>query len=179
MSPRHAILFTIVFAILVPYYYLVDTPALKLVRLREQQESLLKLSTIDSLTLTRGAETIRFQKTSDPKRYQVVEPANGFIPQDLMQATMSLLMGAKSVEVVSDNPNDLRQFGLDQPTTTMVITAPGRQPIRIEFGSLNPTKTAVYARIIGIPKVFLMGRNLDYYQTLMFQWIEGKQGKNA
>jgi len=30
-----------------------------------------------------------------------------------------------------------------------------------------------------VPKVFLLGRNLEYYQTLMFQWVEGKQGKNA
>jgi hypothetical protein len=178
VSPRHAILFTIVFAILLPYYVLIDTPQLKMVRL-QQQESLLKLSSIDSITLNRGAETIRFQRTSDPKLYQVIQPSNGFIPQDLMQATMALLIGAKSVEVVSDNPSDLRQFGLDQPTTTMVITAPGREPIHIDFGALNPTKTAVYARIIGVPKVFLMGRNLEYYQTLMFQWVEGKQGKNA
>jgi hypothetical protein len=179
MSPRHAILFTIVFAILLPYYYLVDTPALKVVRLKQEQESLLKLSSIDGITVSRGPETIKFERTSDPKRYQVVTPSNGFIPQDLMQATTALLLGATSVEVVSDNPNDLRQFGLDQPSTTMVIEAPGREPIRIEFGSLNPTKTAVYARIIGNPKVFLLGRNLEYYQTLMFQWIEGKQGKNA
>jgi hypothetical protein len=27
--------------------------------------------------------------------------------------------------------------------------------------------------------VFLLGQNLEYYQSLMFQWIEGKQGKNA
>jgi hypothetical protein len=179
MSPRHAILFTIVFAALLPYYYLIDTPALKMVRLKQEQESLLKLSSINAIALTRGAETIRFETTADPKRYQVVEPSNAFIPQDLMQAITALLLGAKSVEVVSDNPNDLRQFGIDQPTTTMVISAPGHEPIHVEFGSLNPTKTAVYARIVGIPKVFLMGRNLEYYQTLMFQWVEGKQGKNA
>ncbi len=179
MSPRHAILFTIVFAILLPYYYLVDTPALKVVRLKQEQESLLKLTSIDAIEVSRGPETVKFAKTSDPKRFQVVQPSNGFIPQDLMQATTALLLGAKSVEVVSDNPSDLRQFGLDQPSTTMVINAPGREPIRLEFGSLNPTKTAVYARIIGTPKVFLLGRNLEYYQTLMFQWIEGKQGKNA
>ena len=30
-----------------------------------------------------------------------------------------------------------------------------------------------------MPKVFLLGENIEYYQSLMFQWIEGKQGKNA
>jgi hypothetical protein len=37
----------------------------------------------------------------------------------------------------------------------------------------------VYAQIEGLPQVFLLGKNLQYYETLMFQWIEGKQGKNA
>ncbi len=180
MSPRHAILFTIVFAILLPYYFLVDQPTIKRVELKGQQEGLLKLPGIDAITLTRGNETIRYQKTADGKLYKVIEPANVFVPQDLMQATVTLLLGAKSVEVVADHPTDLKQFGLDQPETLMILEAPGvAQPIKIIFGSLNPTKTAVYARIEGVPKVFLLGRNLEYYQTLMFQWVEGKQGKNA
>ena len=37
----------------------------------------------------------------------------------------------------------------------------------------------IYAQIEGVPKVFLLGENIEYYQSLMFQWIEGKQGKNA
>jgi hypothetical protein len=97
-----------------------------------------------------------------------------------MNAMVALLLNAKSVEVVAENSNDLAQFGLDHPKSEVIIEAPGRpQPIKLAFGNENPTHTAIYAQIEGTPKVFLLGENLEYYQSLMFQWIEGKQGKSA
>jgi hypothetical protein len=180
VSPRPAIFFTVLFLILTPFYYLVDRPVPIQNDLEEKQESLLKLSGIDGITVTRGTETIHYQKTPDGKLYQLLVPAKAFIPQDLMQATAELLLGAKSVEVVAENNNDLKQFGLDQPSAVMLVQAPGQdKPIKITFGAENPTKTAIYAQIEGVPKVFLLGRSLEYYQDLMFQWVEGKQGKNA
>src|SRR5580704_9349051 len=72
------------------------------------------------------------------------------------------------------------RVSLDQPKGELILEpASKKPPIDIFFGSENPTKTAVYARIGNDPKIFLLGANLQYYQTLMFQWVEGKQGKNA
>jgi len=178
VSPRPAIFFTVIFFILTPFYFLVDRPVPIQNDLQEKQESLLKLSAIDAITVTRGAETIHYQKTPDGKLFQLTTPANAFIPQDLMQATAQLLMGAKSVEVVAENSNDAKQFGLDQPTAVMLVQAPGQQkPIKITFGNENPTKTAIYAQIEGVPKIFLLGRSLEYYQDLMFQWVEGSKAR--
>ncbi|HYB90702.1 MAG TPA: DUF4340 domain-containing protein [Candidatus Binataceae bacterium] len=180
MSARPAIVFTILLAILLPIYFFVDRPDLAPSPVQEQQESLLKLTGIDAITLRRGKESLRYQKTSDGKLFQLTEPPNAFIPQDLMQALASLLIGAKQVEVVANDVNHLADFGLDHPQSEMTIEAPGRQsPIKIYFGADNPTHTAVYGQIEGVPKVFLLGNNLEYYQSLMFQWVEGKQGKKA
>ncbi len=180
MSVRHAILFTILIAILLPFYYYVDRPGVKAAASRVEQESLLNLKGIDALTLTRGDEKIRYERMSDGQHYKVVQPQGKFIPQDLIQALNSLLIGAKSVEVVSTNPNDLAEFGLDKPRGQIVIEAADKpKPINIFFGNENPTHTAIYAQIEGSPKVFLLGRNLEYYQRLMFEWVEGKQGKTA
>jgi Domain of unknown function (DUF4340) len=181
VNPRNAILFSVLFAVLLPYYFYVDRPQLKPPsQVQLQHESLLKLSSIDSITITRGSESLTYQKTADGKRYQLMRPPNAFMPQDLMQAVVSLLLGAHQVEVVADNTGNLAEFGLDHPKTEMSIIAPGRtQPLKIYFGNENPVHTAVYARIEGIPKVFLLGSQLEYYQVLMFQWVEGKQGKNA
>jgi hypothetical protein len=180
LSPRSAIIFTVLIAILLPYYYFVDRPELRLKELTNStQESLLDLpGGIDSLTVTRENEKVHYVRRSDGQ-YKVVEPDGKFVPQDLMKALVDLFADAKSVEVVSTNPNDLAEFGLDKPKGQVVIESPSKQPISIFFGSENPTHTAVYARIEGIPKVFLLGANLEYYQSLMFQWVEGKQGKNA
>jgi len=180
LSPRSAIIFTVLIAILLPYYYFVDRPELRLKEMTTSvQESLLDLpGGIDALTVTRADEKVRFTRRSDGQ-YKVVEPDGKFVPQDLMKALADLFEGAKSVEVVSTNPNDLAEFGLDKPRGQVILESSSKKPISIFFGSENPTHTAVYARIEGVPKVFLLGANLEYYQTLMFQWVEGKQGKNA
>ena len=180
MSARPAIFYTIAFFILLPIYFWIQPSIKPTSALEQKQESLLKLNGIDAVTVTSGSESLRFQKDKDGKFYNLVAPAGKFVPHDLMEAMVSLLTSAKSVEVVAEDTTDLAQFGLDHPTSEVTIEGPGQpQPIKIAFGNENPTHTAIYAQIEGIPKVFLLGQNIEYYQSLMFQWIEGKQGKNA
>jgi hypothetical protein len=181
LRTRPAIVYTIIFFILLPIYFWVQPTIKPAGAMTEQQESLLKLGNgIDAVTIDSGPESLKFQKTSDGKFYELVAPPGKFVPRDLMEALVSLLEGAKSVEVVAENTSDLSQFGLDHPKSTVTVVAPGHpQPIKIAFGNENPTHTAIYAQIEGVPKVFLLGENIEYYQSLMFQWIEGKQGKNA
>ncbi len=181
MSARPAIFYTIVFFILLPIYFWIQPSVKPASALEEKQESLLKLGGgIDAITVSSGSESLRFQKDKDGKFYNLVAPPGKFVPHDLMDAMVSLLTSAKSVEVVANDSSDLAQFGLDQPKSVITVEGPGQpQPIKIAFGNENPTHTAIYAQIEGIPKVFLLGQNLEYYQSLMFQWIEGKQGKNA
>ena len=179
MSARPAILFTIALAILLPYYVLADRPQLRAPESAHERASLLDVGAVDRITITRGNETLSFHKTADGKLYTIVAPPNAFAPQDLMKALITLLVEAGEVEIVSDDPAGLAQFGLDHPQSQIEIDAPGKKPIRLAIGGENPTQTAVYARVGDSPKVFLLGRNLEYYQDLMFQWIEGKQGKKA
>ena len=181
MSARPAILYTIVFFILLPIYFWIQPSVKPASALEEKQESLLKLGGgIDAITVSSGSESLRFQKDKDGKFYNLVAPPGKFVPHDLMDAMVSLLTSAKSVEVVANDSTNLAQFGLDHPKSVITVEAPGQpQPIKIAFGNENPTHTAIYAQIEGIPKVFLLGQNLEYYQSLMFQWIEGKQGKSA
>ena len=181
MSPFRAIFFTALIAVLLPFYYFVDRPEVKLKAMMPAEESLLDLpGGIDGITLTRGDEKVHFTRMADGNGYQLVEPQGKFVPQDLMKALADLLEGAKSVEIVSTNPKDAAEFGLDQPKGELILDPASKKgPIDIFFGNENPTRTAVYARIDNGPKIFLLGANLEYYQTLMFQWVEGKQGKNA
>ncbi len=179
MSVRPAIFYTIAFFILLPIYFWIQPSVKPASALEEKQESLLKLNGIDAVTVVSGTESLRFQKDKDGKFYNLVAPQGKFVPHDLMEAMVSLLTSAKSVEVVAEDTSDLAQFGLDHPKSEVTIESTGQQPVKIAFGNENPTHTAIYAQIEGIPKVFLLGQNIEYYQSLMFQWIEGKQGKNA
>ena len=180
MSVRPAIFYTIAFFILLPIYFWIQPSIKPSSELENKQESLLKLNSIDGVTVASGSESLRFQKDKNGQFYNLVAPPGKFVPHDLMDAMVSLLTSAKSVEVVAEDTSDLAQFGLDHPKSVVTIEAPGQpQPMKIAFGNENPTHTAIYAQIEGIPKVFLLGQNIEYYQSLMFQWIEGKQGKNA
>jgi hypothetical protein len=180
VSVRPAIFYTIAFFILLPIYFWIQPSIKPASALEEKQESLLKLNGVDAVTVASGTESLRFQKDKDGKFYNLVSPPGKFVPHDLMDAMVSLLTSAKSVEVVAEDTSDLAQFGLDHPKSVLTIESSGQpQPIKIAFGNENPTHTAIYAQIEGIPKVFLLGQNIEYYQSLMFQWIEGKQGKNA
>jgi Domain of unknown function (DUF4340) len=180
LSPRHAILFSILIALAAPYYHFVDRPRPRIAAPSVERMRLLKVSEIDAVTITAGGQTVRFEKAPDGRSYKLVEPPNKFVPQDLMKAMVSLLIDAKSVEVVSTDPGDLAEFGLDRPRAEIAVRArSSRMPIVILLGADNPTGTAIYARIKGAPEVFMLGSDLDYYRTLMFEWIEGKQGKNA
>jgi hypothetical protein len=181
LNPGKAIFFTALVAILLPYYYFVDRPELRLKELQTAQESLLDLpGGIEAITVTRGEQKVRYTRMPDGRTYKLVEPEGKFVPPDLMKALADLLEGAKTVEVVSADSKDLAEFGLDQPKGEVILEAASKkQPINIFFGNENPTHTAVYARIEGSPKIFLLGANMQYYQNLLFQWVEGKQGKNA
>ena len=104
MSARPAIFYTIVFFILLPIYFWIQPSVKAEGALLEKQESLLKLDGgINAITVSSGSESLRFQKTKDGKLYQLVAPPGKFVPHDLMDAMVSLLTAAKSVEVVADN----------------------------------------------------------------------------
>ncbi|MGH7864670.1 MAG: DUF4340 domain-containing protein, partial [Candidatus Binataceae bacterium] len=147
MSARHAIIFTVLIAILLPYYLYVgqnrEAPQAPV----HKEASLLKVSEVKSITLVRGTAKVRYEKSGDGRLFRVADPPNGFIPQDLMQALASGLTGLEQVEVVADNPANLAEFGLHDPQAELSIETPdSNKPIRILFGSQNPTRTAVYAR---------------------------------
>jgi len=180
LSWRPAILLSILFAALLPYYLLVDRQYSHQVRIKFEKANLLNIDAIDRFTVTRGREVVTFQKTADGKMYQVSSPAGAFVPQDLMNALAALLIKSNSVDIVADKADDLAQYGLDRPQGELEVHDPGKpNPIKLIFGAENPTHTAVYARMEGSPKIFLLGLDLRYYQDLVFEWVEGKQGKKA
>lgn len=181
MSPRPAILFSLLLVILLLYYLMIDRGKTLQIHGEQEKANLLELAGgVEAVDLNRGGERVRFQKTSDGKLFEVVAPQGGFAPQDLMNAIAGLLMKSNEVEIVNDNASDLAQYGLDHPVSEVDIQTPGKSaPVKVYFGGENPTHTAFYAKLEGSPRVFLLGMDLRYYQDLMFEWIEGKQGKKA
>ena len=124
LSPRKAIFFTVLIAILLPYYYFVDRPELRLKEIPRGAGKLARPAGRYRCDNGDARRTRKFVTRAAPDgQYKVVEPDGKFVPQDLMKALADLLEGAKTVEVVSTNPNDLAEFGLDKPKGEMILEA--------------------------------------------------------
>ncbi len=154
MSAGPAILFSVLLIVLVPFYLFFDRQYAHQVQVKVERANLLAFDSIDAVTVSRGPESVRFKKTPDGKLYQVISPAGAFVPQDLMSAMTALLIKSREVDVVADSTDDLVQYGLDRPRGELLLEAPGKPgPVKVVFGVENPTRTAVYAKVEGSPKI--------------------------
>ena len=105
----------------------------------------------------------------------VVEPAGGFVPSDLITAFTNALAGAEEIARVADPTDDAKQYGLDERASRIEIIPANGDPIVVVLGQTNPTGTAVYARRDAAPEVILVGRNIRYYEDLIFEALSARE----
>ena len=117
--------------------------------------------------LRRGGRTVVSRRDADG--WAVIEPAGATIPPDLIEAFATALTGAEEIARVGDAQADPRAFGFDERAVQVEIIAETGEPVLVTIGETNPTGTAVYARRGGNPVVVLIGRNVRYYEDLIFQ----------
>jgi Domain of unknown function (DUF4340) len=123
--------------------------------------------------LRRGGRTVVTRRDADG--WAVVEPAGATIPPDLIDAFATALTGAEEIARVGDAQADPRAYGFDERAVQVEIIAETGEPVLVTIGETNPTGTAVYARRGGNPVVVLIGRNVRYYEDLIFQALPSGQ----
>lgn len=169
MTWRRALTYWACFIVLGTYYLLVlrepshPTPA----HLTRAAFLSIAENQIDALELRRDTSVIRCRRVDG--RWQVVEPAGGVAPSDLVAALVANLTQLPDVEVVDEGKGSIAQFGLDPPVSQIVLTLSGGKPVTVRFGSRNPSGTAIYAQRDDGPRVYLIGLNVRYYEDLVFQ----------
>lgn len=103
-------------------------------------------------------------------RWQVVEPAGAAVPTDLVRAFVEALVDADEIDRVAAVPTEVAPFGLDDDATRVTIVEAGEaEPTVVLLGRTNPTGTALYARRVGAAGVVLIGRNIRYYEDLIYE----------
>jgi Domain of unknown function (DUF4340) len=102
--------------------------------------------------------------------WAVVEPAGASIPPDLIAAFADALTGAQQIETVAAEDAG-RAFGLDGDAARVELLTQGGESIVILIGTTNATGTGVYARRGEASEIVLIGRNVRYYEELIFQAI--------
>ncbi|MCP4666139.1 MAG: DUF4340 domain-containing protein [Deltaproteobacteria bacterium] len=112
---------------------------------------------VESIALVKGGETIMMQKKGDgdKKTWEIVAPihtwAEGFVVDDLMKRLANL----KYERIMTENADDLAQFGLDPPAFGVTFKTTERSG-RISFGTETPIEYGTYTRIDEEKKVYLV-----------------------
>jgi hypothetical protein len=163
------ILCWVVLAGLVAEYWLVERPHARRVETAPARPRFVHVRPGDvrEVRLSREGRTVVSRRQGSA--WAVVEPAGTSIPPDLLGAFANALTEAEEIAHVAGADADPEAFGLDARATRVEITGERGDPVVVTIGSANPTGTAVYARRDASPDVVLIGRNVRYYEDLIFQ----------
>ncbi len=124
-------------------------------------------ATLREIRLVRGGRTVVTRREGEG--WTIVEPAGAPIAPDLIAAFTTALADATEIARVGGADADPHAFGLDDQAARVEVISASGDPIEVTIGGTNPTGTAVYARRRGTPDVVLIGRNVRYYEDLIFQ----------
>ena len=156
-------------------YWLVErrrVPSAESVRARPRLVSV-GAGDVREVRLTRGGRTVvsRFEGGG----WVLVEPAGAPIPPDLIGAFANALAEAEVIDRVGTDRDPALDFGLDGGATRVELRADKGEPVVLTIGGKNPTGTAVYARRQGAADVVLIGRNVRFYEDLIFQALAAER----
>ena len=171
MRWRQVGLLYLVAAALAAEYVLVEQERPQGKQGRAPRARLLDVGTDDirEIRLHHGGRTVVTRRSEG--RWAVTEPADASIPPDLVKAFVEALMGAEEIQQVSGTSAQPSAFGLDDAAASsrVELVRGDGAPVVVTIGGPNPTGTAVYARRGNGPEVILIGRNVRYYEDLIFQ----------
>ena len=139
------VLMLVILAGLGSYLYLVELPA---EQREEKQESAQKQilpfpeTAITGLSITTAQGPIEF-KLVEPGKWSIVAPLQTDADNREVQALIRALMTGAVTRTVEEQATQLAPFGLEQPVTTLTITA-GTQQEKISIGDSGPLSNTLY-----------------------------------
>jgi hypothetical protein len=129
--------------------------------------------TIDAVHVARGSTSIELVRSEG--RWSVAPPSQAKLSSDLVDALIDTLVSIPPAEVVSEGTDadgeraSAVEYGLEPPHYRVALVSANEQVAEVELGQRNPTRTAVYARLAGDSRLYLMGLNALYYVDLIFE----------
>jgi Domain of unknown function (DUF4340) len=121
-------------------------------------------STVTGAEIRTGAERIGFRRTKDGAWN--FERSNTPIPKelashlDLALHFMHVSEPARSLDPSDYQTTNFTEFGLDPPAYLVSLEQADGSVIVADFGTLNPSGTSQYLRLVGLPTVYLMPRHV-------------------
>ena len=110
----------------------------------------------DQLTTIRiaktGSEPLTLEKKGD--QWQITTPNPLPADQDAVAALSGAVSPLNSDRLIDENPQSLKSFGLDNPTSEVDFTTKDGKTHKLLFGSDTPSGSDTYAKIDSDPKVY-------------------------
>ncbi len=172
----------VILAGLAGYLYLVELPA---EQREENQESAQKQilpfpeTAITGLSITTAQGPIEF-KLVEPGKWSIVAPLQTDADNREVQALIRALVTGAVTRTVEEQATQLAPFGLEQPVTTLTITA-GTQQEKISIGDSGPLSNTLYV-LRGsdqhvlltnlAPKDFINKSLMTYRRKELFRFVQ-------
>lgn len=121
----------------------------------------LEAADIEELIVTAPEDEVtRLEKREGA--WHIVEPMKTAADEAEVNGITSGLTSVERVEVVDENPNNLKEFGLEPARAAIAFrTGDATQPRRLLIGDRAPTGAELYAKLPGEPRVFLIQSYLE------------------
>jgi hypothetical protein len=102
-----------------------------------------------------NGEVLTCQRTGD--NWSIVAPQKLAADETAISGVLSSLTATTLDEVIVAQPRQLKDFGLDPPTTVIEVSASGKpDKITLLLGDDTPTGGGTYAQVAGNPRVFTL-----------------------
>lgn len=105
----------------------------------------LKEADVTQLTIEAKNQSLKLEKTD--KGWQLKAPKAGAADEGAVTFLLNLLATGTSERTLQVEPAQLKEFGLDKPTATLVLKLKDQKTHQIMLGIQNFNQSAVYAQI--------------------------------
>jgi Domain of unknown function (DUF4340) len=105
----------------------------------------LKETDVTQLTIESKSQTLKLEKTA--QGWQLLAPKAGAANEGTVTFLLNLLATGISERTLQVEPAQLKEFGLDKPTATLVLQLKNQKKHQIVLGTQTFNQSAVYAQI--------------------------------
>ncbi len=186
MNVKKTLLLLGVLLLLGTYYYVVEVKIgqekerAEEQALKEEREAMkifpFPPESFTRIKLTTGSKTILYEK--EEGGWAMVEPVQAHGGEDALENLIGTLTNyVLDTDPVTDTPDNLADFGLDQPHTTISVKPRGApKPVTLVLGGRNPTNSTFYAQLKGSRRVFLTGTLIEWEMSKEFENLKKRTG---
>lgn len=174
MRWRQVVMLWLVAAALGAQHLLVDRrrPTVHPAERPERRRLLAEFSSeaVVAVRMERGSALVALRRYGDA--WAVEQPAGGQVPAGLVEAFVEALTAVEEIERVPERSPAEAALGLGDTALRLYVTDVAGRELEVTVGGTNAAGTAVYARVGAAGHAVLIGRNLEYYASLILQEVK-------